>query len=118
MKRIFLLFIFTAFSSALSLTAQTETQQTAPKAEDLTAFVGSYKFTEYFSKGVVEVKDGELYAEIDAYGKNKLIKQPEADTFKSTSTYGTVFKFKRNAEGKVNGVTLQLMGQELTGEKE
>jgi hypothetical protein len=96
-------------------------QTTAAKdsaSVNLKDFEGIYKFKETFEKGVVELKGGELFAEIDAYGSNKLLKEADKDTYKSTSSYGTVFKFQRNTEGKVVGVKLALMGQELVGEKE
>ena len=115
MKKI-LLFIFLCVGfQATNLSAQTATKDST--AVNLNDYVGKYKFTEGFAEASVEVKDGSLYAEIDSYGQNKINKQDAVDTFKSTSSYGTVFIFKRNAEGKVTGVTLQLMGQEVSGEK-
>lgn len=79
--------------------------------------VGTYKFSENFNKCVVVYKNGALWAEVDEYGQNKLIPQKEADKFQSTSSYGTVFIFRRNADKIVTSVKLELMGQELIGDK-
>ena len=116
MKKLwFILFLFIGIQ-ANHLIAQTSSIDSA-KTINLNDYAGKYKFTEGFAEASLEVKDGSLYAEIDSYGQNKINKQDAVDTFKSTSSYGTVFIFKRNAEGKVTGVKLQLMGQEVSGEK-
>ena len=86
-----------------------------PKLSD---YVGKYKISDFFQEAVVTEKDGFLFAELDTYGNNKLLKEPQADTFKSTSEYGTVFAFKRDATTqKIVGITLTLMGQSVSGTK-
>jgi hypothetical protein len=115
MKNVFLILFLTLGIGALS--AQTTAAKDTVNV-NLKDFEGVYKFKETFEKGVVELKGGELFAEIDSYGSNKLLKEAGKDTYKSTSSYGTVFMFQRNAEGKVVGVKLALMGQELAGDKE
>lgn len=116
MKKLwFILFLFVGLQ-ATTLSAQTAAKDST-KTVDLTDYAGTYKFTEGFTQAILEVKDGALYSEIDSYGQNKIIKQDAAETFKSTSSYGTVYIFSRNAEGKVIGVKLQLMGQETSGVK-
>ncbi len=65
----------------------------------------------YFQEAVISVKDGALYGEVDANGNYKLIPQ-ETDTFKSTSSYGSVYEFKRDAQTKkVITLTLKVMGK-------
>jgi hypothetical protein len=115
MKKLLLLLFFMALAAA-NLSAQAT--QTDSSALNLKDYTGRYTFSETFKELIVEAEGADLYAEVDSYGKNKLLKQDAADTYKSTSSYGTVFIFKRNKDGKVVGVTLQLMGQELSGEKE
>ena len=117
-KFLFLLLLSTLASGAY---AQTESPKTAVKDSviiNLTDYAGTYKFTETFSQATVLVKDGLLFGEVDSYGSNKLLPQTDADTYKSTSSYGTVFVFKRDDAKKVIALTLKLMGQELTGDKE
>jgi hypothetical protein len=117
MKNVFLVLFLTLGIGIGTLSAQTTAAKDTASV-NLKDFEGVYKFKETFEKGVVELKGGELFAEIDAYGSNKLLKEAGKDTYKSTSSYGTVFMFQRNVEGKVIGVKLALMGQELAGEKE
>jgi Domain of unknown function (DUF3471) len=85
-----------------------------PKLSD---FIGTYKMETFFELATITEKDGFLYAELDGYGVNKLIKQPETDTFKSTSSYGTIFIFQRDASNKVVGVKLKIMDNEVNGIK-
>ena len=116
-KILFALLLTIGFFSAY---AQTETPKVAKDsvAVNLTDYAGTYKFMETFSQATVLVKDGFLFGEVDSYGSNKLLPQTDADTYKSTSSYGTVFVFKRDDAKKVIALTLKLMGQELTGDKE
>lgn len=117
MKNLVLMLFFTL--GIFSLQAQTTTaKDTAATAVNLQDYAGTYKMAEFFTTATLEVKNGELFAELDAHGSNKLLKEAAKDVFKSTSSYGTIFMFKRNAEGKVVSVKLELMGQEVTGEKE
>jgi hypothetical protein len=88
-----------------------------PKA-DLNDYVGTYKMKEYFQAATVTVQDGALYGEVDGNGNYKLLPQDEPDTFKSTSSYGTLYVFTRDGQTKkVAGLTLKLMGQEVSGDK-
>ena len=113
MKNFFLVLCLTLFVQSITLNAQTA------KTASINDYVGSYSFSNFFSKGTIEEKDGDLYAELDSYGKNKLIKQTDKeDYFKSTSSYGTLFTFKRNADGKVVGLKLELMGEAVEGTKD
>ncbi|GAB3893595.1 hypothetical protein GCM10028803_07870 [Larkinella knui] len=88
---------------------------------DLKAYAGTYTFAQNdnFKQVTITVENGELYGAVDAYPKNKLLKQATADTFKSTSEYGSVFTFIRDAATKaVTGFKLQIMGNEVTAKKE
>ncbi len=117
MKNLFLILFFTL--GIFSLSAQTTTaNDTAATTLNLQDYAGIYKMADFFKEATLEVKNGELFAELDVNGSNKLLKQEAKDVFKSTSSYGTIFNFKRNAEGRVVSVKLELMGQEVTGEKD
>ncbi len=102
-----------------SLWAQAQTQP-APKTDQptLAEYVGNYKLSSYIAQVVVSQRDGNLYGAADDNGEYKLVKKEGADLFQSTSSYGTMFQFKRDPiTGKVNGLVLALMGQEVTGKK-
>jgi hypothetical protein len=89
----------------------------APRA-DLSDYTGTYKMKEYFQTATVTAQDGALYGEVDGNGNYKLLPQDEPDTFKSTSSYGTLYVFTRDGQTKkVKGLTLKLMGQEVSGDK-
>lgn len=82
-------------------------------------YAGIYKIKDGpLSAITVSAENGKLFAEVDSYGKNEILKQDKADTFKSTSSYGTVYTFQRNADKKVVAVKIALMEQELVAEKE
>ncbi|CCH53973.1 hypothetical protein BN8_03109 [Fibrisoma limi BUZ 3] len=92
-----------------------------PLANDLQEYAGTYSFPSggQLQKYTVTVKDGELYGEADSYGSNKLLKQAEPDTYKSTSSYGSIIVFNRDATSKaVTSLVLKLMGQEGTATKD
>jgi hypothetical protein len=93
-------------------------QEPKKESNPLKDYVGTYQMDTFFKTATVTEVGGSLFAAIDDYGNNQLIKEPEADTFKSTSSYGTIFEFKRDANKKIIGVTLKLMGQEVSGKKE
>jgi hypothetical protein len=120
MKKLFLV----TFLSAWAMLAQAQTQPpAAPKAEeaptDLAGYAGTYKMDSFFEKTIVTLRDGALYGAVDDNGVNKLIKKEGADLFQSTSSYGTLFKFKRDpATQKIVGITLEVMGQEVSGKKQ
>jgi hypothetical protein len=115
MKKIIGLFAFTLLCNIGF--AQTQTDSIKVDAAVLQQYAGTYKFTENFQQVVVEFKNGDLYAEVDQYGQNRIIAQKDG-SFKSTSSYGTVYTFLRNAEKNVKGVKLELMGQSIEGVKE
>lgn len=61
----------------------------------------------------------DLYGEADSYGRYKLLKQDEPDTYKSTSSYGSIIVFSRDAStGRITGLTLRIMGQEAVAKRE
>ena len=74
------------FTCLLAVATTASAQSTAP-ADSLTAYVGIYTFSpgSPVSKFTVTAEKGVLYGEADSYGKNKLVKQPAADTYQSTS---------------------------------
>ncbi len=86
---------------------------------ELLPFVGTYSFPSGspVSAVTITLEKGELYGEVDSYGRNKILKQTEDNTFKSTSSYGTMYIFQRDATKVVTGVLMQLMGQELVATK-
>jgi hypothetical protein len=85
-----------------------------------TQYAGTYSFPSGspVSAVTITLEKGELYGEVDSYGKNKILKQTEENTFKSTSSYGTIYIFQRDANQIVTGVLMQLMGQELVATKD
>ena len=87
-------------------------------ADSLDEFLGEYKMKEYFAIYKVTKDGGFLYGEADSYGNNKLIKQKEADTFVSTSSYGSTIIFTRDSTTKkVTGIKMLLQGNEVIGTK-
>ncbi|MBD2702401.1 DUF3471 domain-containing protein [Spirosoma sp. BT702] len=116
MKRIFFFgLIISLFTLATSANAQTAS------ADSLMAYSGSYTFASGspIQKFTVTSDKGELFGEADSYGKNKLLKQPKADTYKSTSSYGSVITFTRDAATKsVTGFTMAIEGNELSAKKD
>jgi hypothetical protein len=114
-KLVFLLLLST---SACVVFAQTAPPKTAVKDSVILAdYVGVFKFSETFGQATITLKDGFIFGEVDSYGNNKLLPEADVDTFKSTSSYGTIYVFKRNPEKKVITLTLKVMGQEVTGVK-
>ena len=109
---------------AFTATAQTTTAPaTAPAADstNLSAYAGAYTFGSGspVQKFTVSAEKGELYGEADTYGKNKLIKQTKADTYQSTSSYGSTITFVRDATTKaITGLTLSAQGTELSAKKD
>lgn len=90
-------------------------------ADSLNVYAGTYSFASGspVNTFVVTVDQGNLYGEVDGNGKNKLLKQAAADTFKSTSSYGSIITFLRDATTKVvTGFTLAAQGMELSAKKE
>lgn len=92
-----------------------------PAADSLTAYVGTYSFESGspVNKFVVTAEKGELYGEADGNGSNKLLKQAAANTFKSTSSYGSVIVFARDSStNAVKGFTLNAQGTELQAKRD
>ena len=107
---------------APTVNAQTKLE-TAPSADStlLKTYAGSYTFSSGspIQKFTVTTQKGDLFGEADGYGKNKLIKQDKADTFQSTSSYGSIITFVRDAATKaVTGLTLAIQGTELSAKKD
>lgn len=87
--------------------------------EALKEYTGEYiiKGEAPFSKYKITLVNNDLFGEADEYGANKLLKQKEADTFLSTSSYGSTIIFIRNADKKVIGLKIILQGNELSADK-
>lgn len=109
----------------LTVAHQTRAQTTPASAPadttNLTAYAGSYSFASGspLQKFVVTAEQGSLYGEADSYGKNKLIRQAKADTYQSTSSYGSIITFVRDAATKaITGLTLAIQGTELAATKD
>lgn len=97
-----------------------ETSSAQADSADLQAYAGTYEFASGSPIGqfVIKLEKGDLYGEADSYGSNKLLKQPEPDTFKSTSQYGSVLTFTRDAATKaITGFKMAIQGQELVARK-
>ena len=96
-------------------------QTTATDSTALKAYVGTYTFGSGspVQKYMVTADKGDLYGEADSNGKNKLLKQDKADTFKSTSSYGSIITFLRDVATKaVTGFGLEAQGTQLTAQKD
>ncbi|GAB3031432.1 DUF3471 domain-containing protein [Spirosoma pulveris] len=96
--------------------------QTAPAdTANLKAYAGSYTFASGspIQKFTVTTEKGELFGEADTFGKNKLVKQAKADTYQSTSSYGSIITFVRDAATKaVTSMTMAVQGTELAAKKD
>ena len=113
-----LTFLLTA---GLLWVATSANAQTPADSTNLKAYAGSYTFASGspIQKFTVTAEKGELYGEADSYGRNKLLKQPEPNTYKSTSSYGSIITFIRDAATKaVTGITMAIQGTELTAKKD
>ena len=92
-----------------------------PKAivtDSLAEYVGEYKMSDFFARYSITIDGDNLYGEADSYGANKLIKQKEADTFVSTSSYGSTIVFTRDVTTKkVTGLKISIQGSEAIGKK-
>ncbi|MFD2573120.1 DUF3471 domain-containing protein [Spirosoma soli] len=107
--------------SALSYTASAQTTSATTDSTKLKAYTGSYTFASGspIQKYTVTTEKGELYGEADTYGKNKLVKQAKDDTYQSTSSYGAMITFVRDAATKaVTSINLSAQGNELTAKKD
>lgn len=110
---------FPVFSAEKTAFRRSVVQQA--DSTELKSYAGTYTFAQNdnFKQFVITVENGELFGAVDTYPKNKLVRQPAADTFKSTSEYGSVFTFIRDAATKVvSGFKMQIMGNEITATKD
>lgn len=106
---------------AMAATAQTTpAPATAPDSTSLSAYAGAYTFESGspVQKFTVSSEKGELYGEADGYGKNKLVKQTKADTYQSTSSYGSMITFERDANKAVTGLILSAQGTTIAAKKD
>ncbi|MEZ0542491.1 DUF3471 domain-containing protein [Fibrella arboris] len=100
--------------------ATTPVNATATSTTDLREYAGTYTFTSGspISTYSISVKEGNLYGDA-GMGEYKLLKQEQADQYKSTSSYGSIITFIRDATTKaVTGLTLAAQGQALSATKE
>lgn len=112
-----------AMTATVTANAQTQSATAATPAADstnLSAYAGTYTFESGspVQKFTVSSEKGELYGEADGYGKNKLIKQTKADTYQSTSSYGSMITFERDANKAVTGLTLSAQGTTISAKKD
>lgn len=110
-------------AAAVTVNAQTTTAPAAAPAADstnLSAYAGAYTFESGspVQKFTVSAEKGDLYGEADNLGKNKLVKQSKADTYQSTSSYGSMITFERDATKAVTGLTLSAQGTTISAKKE
>lgn len=117
------LLIIAAVSANAQMQPATATATTAPAADStsLSAYAGSYTFGSGspIQKFTVSTEKGVLYGEAESYGKNKLVKQAKTDTYQSTSSYGSIITFVRDAAtNAVTGLTLAAQGTELSAKKD
>ncbi len=113
--KILILTLICVFAIGYKASAQT------PVADSLMVYTGTYSFESGspVNKFFVTVDKGELYGEADSNGPNKLLKQAAANTFKSTSSYGSIITFTRDATTKAStGLTLAVQGTELQAKRE
>lgn len=100
----------------------TTTPATAPAAgsANLTAYTGAYTFESGspVNTFAVTAEKGDLYGEADNLGKNKLLKQDKADTYQSTSSYGSIITFGRDATKAVTGLVLSARGTTISAKKD
>jgi hypothetical protein len=122
MKTISIIFLLLGLYTVTISSAHYPADRSPVKSADLQEYVGEYTFStpgSPISSFYVTEKSGELFGEADSYGANKLLKQAEADTFVSTSSYGSTIIFVRHAETKkVTGLQLIIQGNTLEASKE
>jgi len=90
-------------------------------SDSLQEYVGNYQFKDsgVFTTYAVTLKDGSLHGEADSYGAYKLIKKDKPDVFQSTSQYGSMINFKRNAETKkITGLSMFIQNTEMNAERQ
>jgi hypothetical protein len=92
----------------------------AASSDSLKQYVGSYKMKgdSPFAIYAITFADGSIFGEADSYGANKLVKKDGADKFQSTSSYGSIITFIRNADKKVIGLKMEIQGSEIFADKQ
>jgi hypothetical protein len=112
---------FLGLAATTTTFAQTTTTPVVATAiTNLTEYAGKYSFSSGspLSTYAVTVKDGALHGDA-GMGTYKLNKLDKADQFQSTSSYGSIITFTRDATTKaITGLTLAAQGQELTATKD
>lgn len=106
----------TAFAQSTASTSGTATAPTANVAD----YAGTYTFAagSPLSTYTVTIKDGDVYGDA-GMGNFNLVKQAKADQYQSTSSYGSIITFTRDASTKaVTGLTLAVQGQEISATKD
>jgi hypothetical protein len=113
MKKLILLLFITCFCANISF-AQTAS------SDSLKQYVGTYKMKgdAPFQLYAITFTDGSISGEADSYGANKLVKQVGIDKFQSTSSYGSIITFTRNADKKVTGLKIEIQGSEILADKQ
>lgn len=88
--------------------------------DSLKQYVGTYKMKgdAPFESYKITFADGSISGEADSYGANKLVKKEGVDKFQSTSSYGSIITFTRNADKKVTGLKMEIQGTEIFAEKQ
>jgi hypothetical protein len=89
-------------------------------ADSLKQYVGTYKMKDGspFETYKISFSDGSISGEADSYGANKLVKQSGIDKFQSTSSYGSIITFIRNADKKVTGLKMEIQGTAIMADKQ
>ena len=109
--------------TAVAQNSTTPAVAATTNADTLQAALGEYAGTYTFADGSpigsysVTIKEGHLHGDA-GMGNYKLVKQPKADQFQSTSSYGSLITFTRDLlTNTVTGLTIAAQGQELSATK-
>ncbi len=112
-----LVLLFGLLAMGTGAIAQTTTADSAA----LKAYVGTYTFgtDSPVRKYVVTLNKGDLLGQADDMASHKLVKKEGNDTYQSTSSYGSVITFIRDAGTKgITGFTMAVQGTELSAKKD
>jgi hypothetical protein len=116
---------FAAFAQTPATPAATSTAATVSGSATSTDALREYTGTYTFASGspiptyTVSVEGGDLYGSAREGNKFKMLKQEKADQYKSTSSYGSIITFQRDATTKaVTGLTLAAQDQDFTATKD
>ena len=116
------LLVTSLFATVVEANAQTtSTSSASTDSTNLKAYTGSYTFASGspLEKYTITADKGDLFGEADSHGKNKLVKQAKVDTYQSTSSYGSIITFVRDAATKaVTSLAISAQGTELTAKKD